>query len=333
MTRGDRVTRRYMGNPVNRDLQTQDGWFKYRRLQDQIWYRVAQMMQLDRPPALRNPQLRELVDARVSYATSLPVEPQAAWFRLDESEYFVAISISVPCRALTYRADNGIQTATVDLYGRVTGIDGRIYREFDDQLHVRYPPEQLSRHAYEQSIYQKALRLPAGRFRIDLLVKDQGTHVGLATLAVSIPRPAAGPGLELSPVVVAKHLRRLVGVPADVTPFVIGNVKVVPAFDRTFGPDDAVGVYLQAYGFQVDPTTQSAAVKVRYEISNRQGKTLRLYDDDGGRSHWLQGLGRLVVARELPLMGLPAGDYLLTIHVGDAIGGTEKSTSAAFKVA
>jgi hypothetical protein len=77
---------------------------------------------------------------------------------------------------------------------------------------------------------------------------------------------------------------------------------------------------------------RAPSLKVHYEISNRKGEVQRQYDDDEGRSYSIQGQDRLVVARKLPLMGLPPGEYNLKVMVKDEVAGIEKSATADFRV-
>jgi GWxTD domain-containing protein len=335
LTRSDRVSRRYMGNPVNKDLPEEAQWFDYKRLQDQIWYRVNQLFRLEKPPVLKNPKLREAVDAKITYPSSLPFKFQYSYYHLNSSQYLVPLSINVPNRDLEYTTTTqGIYSAKVEVYIRVTGLNGRVYYEFDREMYSQYPSGDFPNHASQSSAYQESLTLPPGRFKIDLVLQNGSNRMGYSVISIALPSlDDRNDRLEVSPIVIAQELSRFLAVPQQITPFVIGNVKVVPAFDHAFAPNSSIGVYLQVYGFSFDSATSKPEVKVSYEIVSQAGKEMLQYDDDGGRSSAVQGNDRLVVARKLPLLGLPPGKYLLKVLIRDDIADLQKEASGSFEVA
>jgi hypothetical protein len=166
MNRGDRVTRRCMGQPANSDLQEQSGWFNYKRLQDQIWARVDQMFKLEKPPVLRNSKLREAVDSKVTYSTALPFDSHCSYYLLYQDQFLVPLSVKVQNNELDYAASElGIRSAKIGLYIRVMGLNGRILYEFDREVRSEYIAEEFPKHVYQFSVYQELLRLPPGSRR------------------------------------------------------------------------------------------------------------------------------------------------------------------------
>ncbi|NWG13057.1 MAG: GWxTD domain-containing protein, partial [Acidobacteria bacterium] len=265
MSRGDRISRRFMGNPSNPDLEQQQDWFNYKRLQDQIWYRVDQMIRLEKPPQLKNPKLREIVTSRISFPSTLPVAAHSAYYRLGENQFLVPISLQVENRHLTYGLESGIYTATVDVYVRVMGLDGRLYYEFDDTIRSHYTLEEFPQAGRQHSIYQRFLRLPAGHFKFEMFVKNSEQNIGIKTFSLRIPvSKPGGTELEVSPLTVTQHLSRLLAMPSEMTPFVIGNLKVVPSFEASFKGTDEIGVYFQANGIGLDPSTVAPSVEVYF---------------------------------------------------------------------
>ena len=335
LTRGDRITRRYMGNqsqPENPDLLRQ---FNYKRMQDQIWYRVDQRMRLEKPPELKNPKLRELVKTRVLFGKKLPVKTHFAYYRLSQQQYLIPVSLKVQNRELTYKlSSENVYTAEVDIYLRLSSLNGRTFYEFDDKIYSHYSPQEFPKRTYQYSVYQKLLHLPAGRYKVDLLVQsEEGERASLSTLGLVVPDLSRkNEGIGLSPVTLSRNLSRLLLPPDKVRPFVIGEVRLVPVFENVFGPDEEIGVYLQAYGFQTDAASSEPLLRVRYEIVASDGRLLRTYDDDGGRSYSVVGNDRLVVTKKLPLLDLPKGKYRLVVHVEDGIASKEQSTDVSFEV-
>jgi hypothetical protein len=333
MTRSDRVRYRHYGNPFNRDAN-QTPMFQYRRLQDEVFYRVDQWMRLEKPPKISSPRLKELVEARVTYGEKLPLEAQHAYFRLGEDAYLVPVSVKVANRDLTYQAGaEGMRSAKVVLVARVTGVNGRVYYEFDDTLYSHYSADEFPLKDRHFSLYQKFLRLGPGRFRVTLVAQTgDGLKTGTTEFAVVLPSKAEATGIKFSSLVLSAHMNRVLTGAGVLSPFVIGDVKVIPSFDRTFGPRDEVGVYAQAYDLAVDPSTGKAAMKVRYEVVSEQGRVLREFDDDGGRSYQTYGANRLVITKRVPLLDLPRGRYTLRVYVLDELAGREQFVAQSFAV-
>lgn len=333
MTRSDRVRYRYYANPNNRDLN-QPGLFTYRRLQDEVFYRVDQLMRLEKPPAISNVRLKELVEARVMYGQKLPFECQYSYYRLGEDDYLVPISARVANRDLEYETGAaGIRFAKVNLVCRVAGMDGRIAAEFDDNLYSQYGSEEFPEKDRHFSLYQKILRLRPGRYKASLVLQTADARkTGSSEFAIQLPPKLQTTEMNLSPIVLSEYISRILGTPSQLSPFVIGDIRVVPSFGRKFAGRDEVGVYAQAYDFQVDASTGKPSLKVRFEVATDQGSVLREFDDDGGRSYQMYGANRLVISKKVPLLDLPAGRYELRVYVRDEIAGREKKAIERFTV-
>ena len=334
MTRSDRVRYRYYGNPTNRDFN-EPALFGYRRLQDEVFYKVDQLMRLEKPPSLSNPRLKELVEARILYGEKLPLESHYSYFRLGEDDYLVPISAKVANRELRYEAREGdIRTAKVTVLVRVVGMNGRTYYEFDDSVYSHYTSQEFPLKDQHFSVFQKSLRLGPGRYKVTLIAQTEDRlKTGSSEFAIVLPPKSEAAGMSFSPLVLSQQISRILGAQSVLTPFVIGDVKVVPSFDRTFGPRDEVGVYAQAYDFQIDRSTGKPAMKVRFEIASDRGLVFREFDDDGGRSYRVYGANRLVISKRLPLLDLPRGRYTLRMYVLDELAGREQVVEAAFSVA
>ena len=188
LSRSDRMHYRYYGNPHNKDFGVDDPW-GFRRMQDEPWYKLNQIMQAEKPLALKNPKVKELVSARILYSRNLPVEYQCAYYKLNEKEYLVPLWLTVKNSELSYkRSPEGIYAAELDIYVRVTGLNGRNYSEFDDTLSSHYTTEEFPKRPYQSSAYQKLLRLPAGRFKVQLLVSDEdGQRTASYDFGINIP--------------------------------------------------------------------------------------------------------------------------------------------------
>ena len=289
---------------------------------------------MEKPPVLKNPKLREAINTRVVFPSKLPAISHYAYYRMSDTEYLVPASIKIQNRDLSYSATgDGLLTATVDIYLRVTGLDGKIYYEFDDTIYSRYSNAEFPKHEGHYSVYQRLLRLPPGRFKFDLLVQSEtGQKSGLFTSSVLLPSmSSAAPAMRLSPVTLSCFMTRVIGTSSQTKQFVIGGMKVVPAFENAFATTEKIGVYLQGYNLQVDPAKQAPAATVLFQIWTQGGKLLREVRDESG---WCiqPASDRVVIARHIGLDGLAKGKYHLTVLVEDRIAGKELAQTADFEI-
>ncbi len=80
-----------------------------------------------------------------------------------------------------------------------------------------------------------------------------------------------------------------------------------------------VGIYLQVYNAEIDQTTLRPAVDVTIICSVKDGKeVLRQHEDWTGLSDSGQ---RLTLARLLPTMNMPTGNYNIRVEIKDRVGG------------
>jgi GWxTD domain-containing protein len=333
LSRSDRVDFRFRGNPNN--LDKGETKFPLKRLQDEAYFRFEQMLRMDKPPALKNPKLREVVDSRILYPDPLPAASHTVYYRMSDSEYVAPLSLKIQNRDLSYSSTpDGLLTAKVDLYVRVTGLDRKVYYEFDDTMYSRYTTAEFPKHPAHYSVYQRKLRLPPGRYKVDLLVQsDEGRKSGLSTLGIVIPAPPSDPSrMRLAPITLSHYLTHIIGDASSTRQFVIGDIKVVPAFENVFTPAEKLAVYIQGYGLPLDAASQTPRAQVLFQIRTRDGRVLREIRDERGAS--LQpAADRVVIAEHLTLEGLEQGKYKISVSVEDRISGQKLTETADFEIA
>ena len=124
-----------------------------------------------------------------------------------------------------------MQRGTVNIFGRVTTLTGKIAQTFEDTVQVDVPAELLPKVTENSSVYWKALPLRPGPYRFDVVVKDvNGDRAGLEQVACEC-RTYDDDKLASSSLILAdpwSRLRRRTLAPA----FVIGETKVRPRVAR-----------------------------------------------------------------------------------------------------
>jgi len=180
-----------------------------------------------------------------------------------------------------------------------------------------------------KSIYQKAVALTPGTYKVDVVVRDVATgNRGVVNQGFTVPRYDEKK-LSTSTLILASKMRttneRDVG-----GMFVIGNAKVVPNLAGVYKQGQDVGVYLQVYNAGIDQTTLRPAVDVEYVVSKGGKEILRQPEDWSGLSDSGQ---RLTLARLLPTDALPLGDYELKVLTKDRVGGQVIENKSKFTIA
>ena len=151
----------------------------------QPFERLQQYFQVTRPPELKFKDLRDKVEARITYkmlACDLGVEV----FRVTKEAVLVPATIRIPSSELTYRDFGaGIMRATVSLYGKVETLTRQAVYEFEDSLSSDVSVKELEAGINGVTVYQKQLPLRSGNYKLRVLVKDANSDK-MSTLATGI---------------------------------------------------------------------------------------------------------------------------------------------------
>lgn len=252
---------------------------------------------------------------------------QVSFFRQSDDRVIVAFTVQTDNRDLVFRDIGGIQTARLNIAGRITNIAGRRIGFFEDAVVTSATPTELIEAKERRSAYQKALPMLPGRYRIDILVRD--VESGAASVQhVGFEVPKFGAALSSSSLILASVLEHVSEVPAS-RQFVIGDKKVIPNISGTFHRNSPVGIYMQIYNAGVDQTTLRPSVDVEYALM-KDGKELSKQMEDW-RGNGESGQ-RLTLARLFDSSLLNPGDYSLEVRVRDRVSGQNLLQSAKFKI-
>ncbi len=288
----------------------------YSRVKDMPFARYETFAKVQAPPALKYPDLKEVVKVDVRYA-NLPFDVYEDYFRLNESQVLVPLTIRIRNQNLNFRPQSGYQTARIALYGIITSMTKRIVLEFEDTMITSFREDQFSVGQQKSSMYQKVIPLDArGRYRIDLVLKDLNDgKVGVVQQAL-IPPAFAPERLVGSSLVVSDAIQPLPAIPDGDQMFVIGDVKVRPNIHRIFSPRMPLGIYFQVYNAALDQSTLAPSLRVTYRLFSGD-QLLRQAVDENGESTQFFSPQRIVLMKHLTLEGLDPGKYRIEIEVTD----------------
>ncbi len=292
------------------------GASQYSRVNDTPFARYETFAKVQAPPALKYPDLKEIVKVDVRYA-NLPFDVYEDYFRLNEDQVLVPLTIRIRNQDLNFRPQAGYQTARMGLYGIVTSLSKRIVLEFEDTMVTSFRDGQLAVGLQKSSMYQKVIPLEArGRYRIDLVLKDLNDgKVGVVQHAL-IPPAFAPEHLAGSSLVISDAIQPLPSVPDGDQMFVIGDVKVRPNIYRIFSQRMPLGIYFQVYNAALDQSTLAPSLRVTYRLLKDQ-KLLRMAVDENGESTQFFSPRRVVLMKHLSLEDLEPGKYKIEMEVTD----------------
>src|SRR6202042_2444507 len=226
------------------------------------------------------------------------------YLRITSDTILVPISIQIPNKQLSFQEKNGIQSATMNLFARITTLSGRNVQTFEDPIVHDIPNSLLQQSLKGFSIYQKAVPLSPGLYRLDIVVKDVNSgNVGVVNTNLRVPR-YEDDKLSSSSLILADQIQRVSAKDIGVGQFVLGDVKVRPKMDSTFATNDNLGIFLQVYNLKVDEKTHKANASVQYRVMKDKQSVLKF--DEGSEQTGQRG-DELTLEKALALKSLAPG--------------------------
>jgi GWxTD domain-containing protein len=188
------------------------------------------------------------------------------FLRITSETVLVPITVQIPTRQLSFQEKSGVDSATVNLFGRISTLSGRIVQTFEDTVKRDVPAALLQQAQSVPSIYQKAVPLSPGLYRLDIVLKDVNNgNVGVVNTRLAVPR-FEDDHLSSSSLILADQISPVSAKDIGLGQFVLGDVKVRPKLDAAFGAADGMGVFLQIYNLKVDDKTHKSDATVQYRV-------------------------------------------------------------------
>jgi GWxTD domain-containing protein len=293
--------------------------------------RLAQFTALQKPPAVKFKDLEAVVDTHVSYNV-LPMKVKADFFPVTDASVMAYITLEFANKDLQFKSEDGMQRATVDIYGRITTMTRRRVNVFEDTVQVDSPPEMLQAYAKQRSMYQKAIPLAPGTYRLDVVAKDlvAGTQTTYEQ-PLSVPRLDPDK-LTSSSMVLADLIEAVPRKNIGTGQFVIGASKVRPRLGDAFTRDEKMGIYVKLYNFAPDEATRKLSGDVEYIVSkNGTNENVFDYTEDIGEMP-NASTAQVTIEKLLPLKTLAPGKYTIRLKVTDKVRNQVLTPTAQFTI-
>jgi len=292
---------------------------------------------LNTVPPVKFKDLEEKVNHKIN-VNLMPFDIQTDFVKVTGDTVLVPVTIQVKNKDITFVSKDGIQRGTINIFGRATGLTGRIAQTFEDTVQVDVPNELLEKTQEHSSLYWKALPLRPGRYRFDIVVKDvNGDRVGTWSRGVLVPEYNEDK-LASSSLILADHMEKVPAKSIGAGNFVIGQTKfayphleLADGKPASFKRDQRMNLWLQVYNLQADGKTNKPSAKIEYEIINISNNQAVLHSSESTES--MGNLGdQMTLEKSLALTGFQPGVYRLTVKVDDNISKQQIAPSVRFAV-
>jgi len=294
--------------------------------------RLENFAKLQAPPKVKFKDLDAVVSSNIRYNT-LPLKVQADYMRITDSTVLTSITVQLQRKDLQFQQKDNVATATVNIYGRITSIAGRVVNYFEDVVSAPVPAELLGKAIEGASVYQKAIPLPPGMYRLNVVAKDVvGGNMTTYPMALNVPH-FEDEKLGSSSLILADLIEKVPTRSIGTGAFVIGDTKIRPRMGDTFNRNEKLGIYMQFYNFEPDEKTNKPNGSIQYEIT-KTGTTDKPVLDYTEEVNQIPGASsaQVTVEKLLPLSSLDPGQYTLTMKVIDKNRNQTLTPTANFTV-
>src|SRR5450755_1548171 len=312
-------------SPFNKDLQSKE------------FDRLETFAKLQAAPAVKFKDLEEVVSHKIS-VNLMPFDVRADFVKVTGDTVLVPVTIQIKNRDVTFQNKDGVERGTVNIFGRVTTLTGKIVQTFEDTVQVDVPVELLPKTAENSSVYWKAipLRMNQARYRLDIVVKDvNGDRTGSWERAIVIP-DFSEDKLSSSTLIIADQMEPVATKNVGTGSFVIGATKVRPRVAPSDGKpilfkrNQKLNFWMQVYNLSVDEKTHKPSATFEYNVTDASHKavihTVESTDTMGNVGD------QVTLQKTLSAANLPPGLYKIEIKVNDNLSKQTVDPTATFAV-
>jgi len=290
--------------------------------------RLQQYVALQKPPQIKFKDLETVVNTKISY-NLMPFDYRTDFIKITEDTVLTPITIQLQNKDMTFQNKEGVQRAAVNIYGRISTITGRVAQVFEDVV-IQDVPESLFKQALERrSLYQKAVPLRSGLYKLELIVKDLNSgNMGTIYKGFSVPKFEEDK-LSTSSIILADNIEHLSLKQVAAGQFIIGGSKVHPNVNVSFSRDKMMGIYFQVYNLGLDEKTHKPSATIEYVLRKGEKEVSRFMEEQDQ----LTGASQQMTLEKLyPLKDLEPGRYSLVVNVTDNLTKRTISPVAKFEV-
>jgi GWxTD domain-containing protein len=283
---------------------------------------------VNKPPQVKFKDLEAVVTSRI-VRDQVHFSWRTDYLKVTNDTVLVPVTVQVPNGQLTYHSKDGIHSATLNVFGRVTTLTGRVVQTFEDSVSRDFPDSLYQQSLKLQSIYQKAVPLRPGLYRLDIVIKDvQSGNVGVVNTRLAVPR-YEDEKLEASSLILADQIEHVPAKQIGSGQFVLGSSKVRPRLEGDFTTADKLGIYMQVYNLKPNDTTHKSDATFQYTVKKGPEQIMQFKETSADMK---QTGDQVTIERLLPLATLTPGKYTIEVNATDSLSKQTISRTAEFTV-
>jgi GWxTD domain-containing protein len=307
-------------------------------LQTKQFDRLEQFAKLQAAPQVKFKDLEEIISQKI-ILNPMPFDVRSDFVKVTSDTVLVPVTIQMKNRDITFVNKDGIQRGTVNIFGRLSTLTGKIVQTFEDTVQVDVPAELLPRTAENASVYWKALPLRPGRYKLNIAVKDvNGDRKGVWSRSIIVPE-FSDDKLATSTLIVADQMEPVPTKAIGTGSFVIGTMKIRPRVAPADGKpalfkkdkDQKLNFWMQVYNLGVDEKTHKPSATFEYDITNVATNKSVVQKTESTET--MGNIGEQVtLQKSISAANLVPGIYKIEIKVNDNISKQTIDPSAMFAV-
>jgi GWxTD domain-containing protein len=290
--------------------------------------RIEQFAKVQAPPPVKFKDLEEVVSSRI-IRNQILFDYHTDFLRITSDTILVPITIQIQNKQMTFKDRDGVNSGTLNIFARISTLSGRIVQTFEDVIQRDFPDSLLESSLKGFSLYQKAVPLRPGLYKIDVVLKDVNSgNVGVLNTRLPVSE-MPDEKFDASSLILADQLEPVSSKDVGVGQFVLGSTKVRPKLDSEFHADQPLGIYLQFYNLKVDEKTHKNDLSLDLKVS--QGEKTIAHNVETGEA--LKQNGEQVTFQQvIAPKALAPGKYKLEIQATDGLTKQTVTRTAEFTV-
>src|SRR5438093_2970061 len=290
--------------------------------------RLELYAKVNKPPEVKFKDLEAVVTSRI-VRDQVHFNWRTDYLKVTNDTVLVPVTIQIPNSQLSFQSKDGIHSATMNIFGRVSTLTGRVVQTFEDPVSKDFPDSLFQQSLKLQSIYQKAVPLRPGLYRLDLVIKDvQSGNIGVVNTRLQVLR-YEDDKLDASSLILADQIERVPAKQIGSGQFVLGSSKVRPRLEGDFTTADRLGIYMQVYNLKPDDKSHKSSATFEYTVKKGKDQVMQFKETS---EEMKQTGDQVTIERLLPLATLPPGKYSLEVNATDTLSNQTISRSAEFTV-
>src|SRR6267154_336321 len=290
--------------------------------------RLELYAKVNKPPEVKFKDLEAVVTSRI-VRDQVHFNWRTDYLKVTNDTVLVPVTIQIPNSQLSFQSKDGIHSATMNIFIRVSTLTGRVVQTQEDPVSRDFPDSLYQQSLKLQSIYQKTIPLRPGLYRLDLVIKDvQSGNIGVVNSRLQVPR-YEDEKLEASSLILADQIEHVPAKQINTGQFVLGSSKVRPRLEADFTTADKLGIYLQVYNLTPDEKSHKSNATFKYTVKKGKDQVMQFKETS---EEMKQTGNQVTIERLLPLATLAPGKYSIEVNATDTLSNQTISRSAEFTV-